>query len=134
MVADKRGTFKMYLNTYISGEKEEQRQAKSLKLSYETRLKSSEPPAGAIQPVCAAATVGYSEQLYAEDLQLCSPPAADRSTTLYYQGPFLKIVEVKSIFTHLALGVRDTQWTLVYSSQQSRHCEAVAAHSLGGTL
>lgn len=43
-------------------------------------------------------------------------------------------VRLHSEATHLALGVGDTQWTLVYASQQSSHGKAVAAHSLRWTL
>lgn len=35
---------------------------------------------------------------------------------------------------HLALGVGDTQWTLVHASQQSSHRKAVTAYSLRRTL
>lgn len=41
---------------------------------FEAHPKSSGLPAEAIQPACAAGTDGYSEQLFAEGLQLYSPP------------------------------------------------------------
>jgi len=45
----------------------------------ETHLKSWGPPAAATQPVCAAGTADYSEQLYAGDLQLYWPPTATQT-------------------------------------------------------